>query len=385
MAHLDEDFAAGVFDNPSGPCLSLYQPTHRHLPDREQDRIRFGNLVKSLEESLLKVCSKREAGPLLEPFEALGRDHGFWMHTLDGLAALGTSDVFRVYRLQRPVGELAVAANTFHIKPLLRIMQSADRFQVLAVSRKDMRLFEGNRDVLDEIEPHPDVPRTLTDALGSDVTEPMHRVTAHGGLGAGTAPLQHGGGGKESEVDIDAERYFRAVDRAVLEHHSRPSGMPLILAALPEHHKMFHTLSKNPHLVAESLDVHPDALPSIDDLRGRAWQVLLPHYVARLDGFVEAFGAARAAGLGEADPANVARAVVEGRVATLLIEAERRLPGHVDAVTGALAPAASLHHPTVDDVLDDLAEMARRKGGEVIVVPAERMPTDTGLAAIYRF
>jgi hypothetical protein len=36
-------------------------------------------------------------------------------------------------------------------------------------------------------------------------------------------------------------------------------------------------------------------------------------------------------------------------------------------------------------MFDDLAELVLAKGGEIVVVPAERMPTDSGLAAIYRF
>lgn len=36
------------------PLLSLYQPTHRCHPDNRQDPIRFGNLVKKLEASLLQ-------------------------------------------------------------------------------------------------------------------------------------------------------------------------------------------------------------------------------------------------------------------------------------------------------------------------------------------
>jgi hypothetical protein len=36
-------------------------------------------------------------------------------------------------------------------------------------------------------------------------------------------------------------------------------------------------------------------------------------------------------------------------------------------------------------MLDDLAELVLGKGGEVVVVPRERMPIDSGLAAIYRF
>lgn len=33
------------------PCLSLYQPMHRRLPESQQDPIRFRNLVKELEAS----------------------------------------------------------------------------------------------------------------------------------------------------------------------------------------------------------------------------------------------------------------------------------------------------------------------------------------------
>jgi hypothetical protein len=36
-------------------------------------------------------------------------------------------------------------------------------------------------------------------------------------------------------------------------------------------------------------------------------------------------------------------------------------------------------------MLDDLAELVLVKGGEVVVVPTERMPTPSGLAAVYRF
>ena len=37
------------------PCLSLYQPTHRHHPENQQDPIRFRNLLKELETSILHL------------------------------------------------------------------------------------------------------------------------------------------------------------------------------------------------------------------------------------------------------------------------------------------------------------------------------------------
>jgi hypothetical protein len=36
-------------------------------------------------------------------------------------------------------------------------------------------------------------------------------------------------------------------------------------------------------------------------------------------------------------------------------------------------------------LFDDLAEIALRNGAEVVVIPADRMPTQTGVAAVFRF
>ena len=384
MTALTPDFASGILDRCGPPCLSLYQPTHRHHPENQQDPIRFGNLVKTLEESLLQKFSKDEIRPLLQPFLALAGDRQFWNHTLDGLAVLGASGLFRVYKLSRPVAELAVVADSFHSKPLMRILQSADRYQILGLNRKEIRLFEGNRDALDEIEPARGVPRTIAEALGDEFTEPHQTVASSGGVGGGHAPMHHGQGGKGPEVDIDAERFFRAVDRAVLEYHSQPSGLPLILAALPEHHHLFHKVSHNPFLIHESIDASPDSLPSIDDLRQRTWQLMEPRYLARLAALVEAFNQARSQGQGDEELIKVAKAVVGGRVATLLIEACRVIPGRIHAATGEIE-LDNLINPEVDDVLDDLGILALKMGGQVVIVPNEQMPTKTGLAAIYRY
>lgn len=383
MNTLDADFTAILRDHRDPACLSLYQPTHRDHPASEQDPIRYANLVKSLEESLGQQLPKRQAQSLLEPFRALITDRDFWNHAGEGLAVLGSQNLFRAYRLRRPVPELAIVADTFHLKPLVRILQSADRYHVLALSRKDIRLFEGNRDVLDEIGLADGVPRTIVDALGDELTEPHLKVSSYGGAGNGQAPMHHGHGDRAGEVDLDAERFFRAVDRAVMTQHSQPAGIALILAALPQHHHMFHALSRNPALIPQSIDGHPDSLPSLDALRQRAWQLMEPRYLARLAGLVESFGGARAKGQSEGDLANAARAVVAGRVATLLIEADRVIPGRVEA-NGALQ-LGTKSQSGVDDVLDDLGTLVQQHGGEVVIVPAERMPTNTGLAAIYRY
>jgi hypothetical protein len=98
----------------------------------------------------------------------------------------------------------------------------------------------------------------------------------------------------------------------------------------------------------------------------------------------EAFSAAQAHGLGSADLTQVAKAAAAGRVATLLIEADREIPGRLDAATGNIG-AAVLHDPEVDDVLDDIGELVATMGGVVRVIAADRMPVRSGLAATYRY
>ena len=380
-----------------GPCISIYQPTHRQHPDNQQDPIRFGNFVKQAAEALEADSATGAArDELLARLHGLAADEAFWNHTADGLAVFCAPGYFRTVSVQRPLPERVVVGESFHVKPLLRIAQSADRFQVLAIGRRDARLFEGNRDALGEISFAPEVPDSKQDVLGDAEYEPERQAHSYGtgpaasgagsnrgGDGAKTGGVHHGHGNKSDVIDDQTEHFFRAVDRAVAEHHSKPSGLPLILAALPEHHALFRHVSHNAHLVDSGIDVNPDAL-SADDLRERAWQAMEPAYRERLAELADRYGAAQAAERGSDLVQDVAIAASTARVDILLLEAGRLVPGRFDAATGDVS-AAQAGEDSVDDMLDDIAEQVLRTGGEVVIVPAGQMPTSTGVAAIYRY
>jgi hypothetical protein len=350
----------------AGPCLSLYLPTHRHHPENQQDPIRYKNLVRQLESALATQYPQADARALLDPFIALTTNAPFWAHTWDGLAVLGSPTSFRTIKLQRPVPTVATVATTFHLKPLLRIQQSAERYQVLALSRREIRLYDGNRDQLDEVTLAPGVPANIKEALGDELTEPHETVASHGGAALGSQ-MRHTQGTKADEVDVDEQRFFRAVDRAILEHHSRPANVPLILAALTQYHTPFRHVSHNPHLYPHGIEADPWALTTAD-LCQRAWKVIEPEFRAKLKSHAEAYGAAHARALASDDYQYVADAAAASRVQTLLVEADRTILG----LNG-------------DDLLDDLAELVLQRGGHVVVVPAADMPTSTGLAATFRF
>jgi Bacterial archaeo-eukaryotic release factor family 3 len=372
------DLLRDLLTDEHSPCISLYQPTHRSFPQKQQDPIRYKNLLREMHASITEKYAARDVQSIIERFDELARDDDFWLRRTEGLAILASVNRFELFELQRSVPELAIVAGSFHVKPLLRILQSADRYQVLALNRKNVKLYEGNRDALDQVE-LTGVPSTITAALGDELTEPSQGFHSVGG----STGIHHGGGQKKDDVDLDMERFFRVVDRGVLERYSRPARLPLILAGLPQNVAGFRAVTHNPLVLEAAIELDPDSL-SLEQLRAHAWQNIEPVYLKRLAELTDSYHLNRSRGLGAEDLQTIAEAALVGRIGTLLIDAERLVPGRIDATTGKIERRA-LGDPEADDVLDDLAETVVRMKGEAIVVPGQRMPSATGAAAIYRF
>jgi hypothetical protein len=383
MHQVTTEHLIGLMAAHEPPCISLYQPTHRQHPDNEQDPIRYRNLLVEMETSLRETYPIQQFRAILENFHSLSRDDSFWDHRTDGLAIFGSPERFEVLELQRPIQELLIVADSFHTKPLIRALQSANRYQILCLTRQDAKLYEGNRDALDPV-PLTNFPSNIADVLGDQRSPTTQMVGSYGTRsGGGGTAVYHRHGPQTDTVEGDILRFFRAVDRGILEYHSRPSNLPLMLVALKEYHGPFREVSHNPYLMRDGIMLNPYAL-NTDELRERAWEKVEPQYLARLEGLKESFYNAQSQQVGSSDISDVAKAAIAGRVATLLVEADRVIPGTLDRMLGSIRPA-DLASENVDDMLDDLAELVLTKGGEVIVVPTEQMPTDSGLAAIYRF
>lgn len=383
MQLLTEELLTELLGRTEQPCLSLYMPTHTKHPDNKQDPTRYKKLVKELEKSLLNKYSSGETAELLKPFHKLAEDYSFWQHTIHGLAVLSSKNSFYTIGLFVPVNELAVVSDSFHTKPLRKYLQSVQAYQVLAINMKGVSLFEGNRHRITEVELEGKVPTTITEALGEELTEKYLTVSTGGGSASGNSHIHHGHGSKSDEVQKDAERYFTVVSRAVEEHFSKPQGLPLILAALPEHHHIFKKVSNNPHLLDEGITVNPQALNN-DQLRIMSWEIIEPKYLDRLKKQTDRFQQAKAEGIGSDVVQTVSEAAATGRVDTLLLEESRVIAGHVDEETGEIQKG-ELSNPEIEDVLDDIGELVTKKGGQVLIIPADLMPTNTGIAAIFRF
>jgi len=380
MQLLSKEFIQELQTIDQEPCLSLYMPTHRSHPEKQQDPIRYKNLLKELEESLLQKYSASEVKKYMEPMEALMNDDNLWNHTSNGLAIFSATGFIKVVGLPVSVDELAMVADSFHTKPLRQYLQSTDRYHILGLSLKEIRLFEGNRHTLVEVELNAFTPNLDADAAGEELTNSL----SIGDSGAENSNMHNDAGNKKDEEEKDAEQFFRTVANVIYERYSKPTGWPLILAALPDHHSLFQKVNKNPLLLSKSIAINPTSV-STDKLVNLAWEIMEPEYLQKLDSFVSRFEQARANGKGSDEIKEVATAAVEGRVDTLLIEADRMIAIRITNLVTGNTQKKDLSNPKVDDLLDDMGELVIKMGGQVMVLPTEKMPSETGLAAIFRY
>ena len=78
-------------------------------------------------------------------------------------------------------------------------------------------------------------------------------------------------------------------------------------------------------------------------------------------------------------------AAFDGRISTVMVEARKKLPGRLNQHSKKIEHAPDFVSPEVGDILDDILELVIRQSGKARVIPEELMPTNSGIAAIYRY
>jgi len=364
-----------------GPLISLYQPTHRSFPDNKQDPIVFKNLLRVIENSLEQLPNINLIDTIMKPFYELKENKDFWDHTSDGLAVFASKNNCIVYNLHTPVKEFAVVANSYHIKPIIKAFQSTENYHLLGLNREDFTIYQGNRYGFEEIEIDQNAPKTMKEVLGKELSEPYLSHASH--AGTGNPAIYYGHGDVNSEIDKDTEKYFRYVDSFVLENYSKTSKLPLILVSLTEHQSKFKRISNNPYLLEKGINKSIESM-DLDEIQNNARIIIQAINVEKIQKLAEAYAKAEAELLGSSDLVQVSKATYENRVAAILIEEDKIVPGKIDYKTGEIK-FGDIDSPDYDDIMDDLAELVLLSGGDVFVLTKDMMPSTTGIAAIYRY
>lgn len=359
------------------PCVSIYVP-HRSAPPAQENAIRYKNLLNQADTLLRKSYSNEQAQAIRAKLDEGLSGGQYFTGGREAIAIFASADYDRVVELERPVDELVIVSDSFHVKPLIRAMQQGERFHLLAVSLNHVRFFEGSQYRLDEIKLNANVPRSIFET--GEVAAPKYQ----GGT-VDNNELEHQSHKPASDADHKGvDHFFRNLDRAIWENYSRKAQLPLIVAADAQHLSDFISMSKNQYLLDTGIAHNPES-GNTDVLHKEALKLIEPRFRQEVESMKDQFNTAKAQQLGSDDLPKVAEAVVIGRVGTLLVNDAKQIPGILDRASGRIQPAGS-DSRGAEDVLDDLAELVLRMDGRVYLVPPEQMPTDgADVAAVFRY
>jgi hypothetical protein len=359
------------------PCLSLYLPTHKH--GSPEDRHHFDGAVRSARDVLHGSMKPHELDAFLEPIARLSTSD-FWQEHAEGLAVFRSRDHMACYRLPMSVPEAVISADSFHIRPLIRFLQSNQRFFLLSLSQNYVRLFKGSATGLSPAEIER-LPRSLEDALGKEDRE--RSVVFHHGASGGRNPIYGGAGKSDTSRDEDLLRFFRAIDDA-LWPVLRDEKVPLILAAPQREMPLYRSVSRYAHIAEQGLHGNFSA-SRMEDLHAKAWPIVQSIVDARVREVRGSYDrlVSRARALDEIR--GIATYAIQGRVYQLLLARDAQLWGRLDRSTGALELHGKDRAKGDDDVLDDLAEAVLVRGGEVFSLDTPDMPSKSPIAAILRW
>jgi len=385
MDALTYDTLKSLHEAKEGPCVSLYQPAHRAMPEVQQDPIRFKNLLGRAEDHLReRGLSPEGARDFLAPAAELLEAPMFWQYQSDGLAAFLAPGFFKTFRLPLSFGEAAIVGERFHLKPLLALFSGDGRFFVLALSANEARLLQGSRYSVAEL-PVEGMPGGMEETLGYDTLQKQLQFHTGAPARGGRRDAQfHGHGAPEDDAKNDLRKYFRRVDEA-LRKTLAGERAPLVLAAVAYLHPIYRDADTYAHLWEKGIEGNPDEL-SAEELHRDAWKLVAPAFQKPQEEAAARYLALRGRGSEQAldDVAAITAAAHHGRVETLFAAVGVQRWGSFDPASGT-AVEHDAREAGDADLLDVAAVEALTKGGTVYVVEAAAVPGGGDAAAIFRY
>jgi hypothetical protein len=371
-----------------GWFVSIFLPTHSAGAEIEQDRIRLKNLVAEAETDLRALGVRTlDIDEMLKPAQKLFQNTHFWQHQSDGLAIFRSRQLFREFRLPYGFQPLMVVAERFHIKPLLPLLSGDGRFYVLALSQQEVRLLQGTRYSVGEVDVE-GAPHGRAEALRFN--DPERQLQFHtstvtpGGRGDRPAAFHGQGVGQGAEAKTDILRYFHKVDEG-LQEVLRDEEAPLVLAGVDYLLPIYKQANSYSRLVGEGIEGNPQEL-SAQQLHQRAWRIVQPIFIQALKDATAKYDALASAGSEQAssDVEEVVPAAYHGRVEILFVTVGSQRWGTFDSGTSSVHVRGE-REPGDQDLLDLAAVHTLFNGGTIYAVKPEAVPAGAPLAAVFRY
>lgn len=308
-------------------CISIYTNDLKNLENQIQEirKLASGDL------------SQNELNILLDPIRDF-RESKKWK-SLKAPAAFFVSRNFAGYlQLPFPTKDLAVAALSFHVKPLIKWLEREKPFFVIQVREPEILLFQGNFQGLN-----------LLQRFDFDSPERTQQI-------------------------------LEGLDRTLFEF-VRNTRLPVLIYAPQKLGERIHRKVRFRKLIVLPFqDISEKA--GLTELHKHSVLALEPHHQKIESADIEKYWTAKMEGRTSGSLQEIVNLALDGKVKHLFINERMNVWGHINFYTGDLIYNRTQRDSMDDDILDDLAELVLYHNGKVTVLGGDRMPESHAAAAI---
>ncbi len=345
-----------------GPCITITVPAHHPGAQEGSRRALVHALVRKAGEEMARSRFGGRVAELLAPLEEIAEESGASGGGA-GFAIFRSPENTARYYLAGSPAERIVIGDRFYLAPFVTDAFAPHEFFVLGLSRKHLRLLRYVNGEAQEMALPARVPASL-EAAG-EFDRPDHDLENRSSSGPGGMRAVRFGTLSDREAQREyLQHFFTLVDRGL---KSTLNGKPLLLMGVHEELAAYRRIAKHAHILT------PDFVGNIDFLSAaevaeHAAQTVRAHCDFLAERVLAEYREMPDRGRTLSDVAEVRKAAADGRVHRLCVRTGTEFLG-----------------PHGEDFVNSAVVDTLRAGGEVFMLPQDKMTANEPLAAILRY
>jgi hypothetical protein len=350
-------------------CISVIVPTHRIGQDRQGDALEVQRAISAAKHALMG----RQAD-FLPALDDLFQTIDF-KRNQEGIGIFVSPHIKKLVQFSFPVTKKVVVDGFFHLHDILYAENYKTPYYLLDISRKEVHLFKGVMDHLEEIKDNY-FPKEIVEEYEYHKPSPSASAT-------GYAHLKDVEKDKSILHQIRMKRMFQTVDKSLSKYIVR-KDIPLLLCGPEKDISTYKSVTDHlGNVVAAIGDNYKGT--AVHDLELLAWpqirQFLDEQKLKLVGDFKEKYGEK----MGVCGVQDVWTAAKDGRGLVVLVERDY---GKAAFVTGDNKLYA--HHPDekavrYPDVINEIMTTILEKGGRVVIVEKDTLQNYKRIALITRY
>jgi hypothetical protein len=321
-------------------------------------KIQLREAIHQASDFLNPVMSVEERNKFLEPLDALLQDSRVLRQMKGNIGLFRNQSSFRALNIPVDVEQTCQVATSFHVKPLLRWLQTDREFLLLGLENKAAHLYLGSQDSL----------KLVDSVLFPESFKNEDSLGDYSSLK------------KSRQQSLTQDETFAWLNHWISQLTKRSKPKIFLAGEKSLVDRMNRSLKYK--IAARAPVANFFSKDKVSDICLVIRKALKAESRASVERALLEFQFAEESKMARKNIFQISKAAVEGRVRKLVISDDLSIFGKLNKKSGELAVHPfDLDHED-DDILDDLAQIVLSRGGEVILASQSEIPNGRPILAI---